>query len=134
LYAAKAEGRNRVVEAPALHVADVPGHADTAKAADVDWQGRLRQLSIVTDASFRTVINGKPWWQTLAGWRGYAASMREWSPVAKCGLVMVLLISLSAAILGWILYLLGRADSAAMVDTRVAQQFAWQLAAIMTGA
>lgn len=134
LYAAKAEGRNRVVEAPALQVADVTGQADAAKATDVNWQGRLRQLSVVTDASFRTIINGKPWWQTLAGWRGYAASMREWSPVAKCGLVMVLLIVLSAAILGWTLYLLERTDSAAMLDTGVAQHFAWQLAAMMTGA
>lgn len=133
LYLAKSGGRNRVVEAPALDSVDVSGQNIVIKAVEVNWEGRLRQLSSVTDVSFRTVIDGKPWWQTLAGWRGYAASLREWSPVAKCGLVMVLLMMLVVVVLSWTLYVLGRVDRAAVVDVHAAQNFAWQLAGLMAG-
>jgi diguanylate cyclase (GGDEF)-like protein len=134
LYASKAGGRNRVTEAPVLPVGDAPAEAGTSRAVEVNWEGRLRQLSVVTDASFRTLVDGKPWWKTAEGWRGYAASVREWSPVAKCGLVMALLMILGGGVLGWQLYMLSRPDSAALLNPVAARHFVWQLGGLLIGA
>jgi diguanylate cyclase (GGDEF)-like protein len=133
LYASKSGGRNRVTEAPALPVGDAPAEADAFRAVEVNWEGRLRQLSVVTDASFRTLVDGKPWWKTAEGWRGYAASVREWSPVAKCGLIMALLMILVSGVLGWQLYMLSRPDSAALLNPVAARHFVWQLGGILAG-
>jgi diguanylate cyclase (GGDEF)-like protein len=134
LYASKSGGRNRVTEAPALPAGDAPAEAATSRAVEVNWEGRLRHLSAVTDASFHTLVDGKPWWKTMDGWRGYAASVREWSPVAKCGLIMAWLMTLVSGVLGWQLYMLSRPDSAALLDPVVARHFAWQLGGIVAGA
>src|SRR5690554_1178836 len=75
LYNAKAAGRNRVVVAPAVETVDAPEQTSVVATAEASWEARLRQLSSVTDTRFRTVIDGKPWWQTLVGWREYAASV-----------------------------------------------------------
>lgn len=134
LYASKSGGRNRVTEASVLAAGDAPAEAGASRAVEVNWEGRLRQLSVVTDASFRTLVDGKSWWKTLEGWRGYAASVREWSPVAKCGLIMALLMILVGGVLGWQLYMLSRPDSATLLDPVDARRFAWQLGGILAGA
>jgi diguanylate cyclase (GGDEF)-like protein len=121
LYAAKQAGRNRVVAAAAPDPAlctDVP-----TTAAPV-WQGRLRRLSSAPGISRHERIDGRPWWQTRKGWGRLLAGTREWSPVAKIGLVMFLLLAMQWGGLGWLLYVLLRDDAAQLVN----EAFGWRAA------
>jgi diguanylate cyclase (GGDEF)-like protein len=114
LYEAKAGGRNRVTLAPSLAAAG--STAPPSAAAAVRWEGRLRQLAAVTEAGFMAEVGGRPWWQSRAGWRRFVASVREWSPVAKCGAIMVLVGVMQLGFLLWQLYLLQRPDRDTLFD------------------
>ncbi|MCD6060300.1 MAG: hypothetical protein K0S16_611 [Moraxellaceae bacterium] len=117
LYEAKQGGRNRIVEA-ALPELDPLAAASLSPAMPAAlWQGRLRRLSTVPGNTgvFLENVDGKPWWRSLEGWRRLFAGTREWSPVAKVGLVVFLTILIKLGALGWMLYALQRDDVASLV-------------------